>query len=198
MEDLKEHNYCRNPKNLNGLFCFTTDPKVRVEQCAVNCINKAPTFRQLRRQYPQGLSKYVKLRIGGEVDSSWLGLNTCAIRMSRVLNYNGLKIEKQPGGLSVQGNDNLHYIYRVVELAKWMRKNVGEPSVVGTAGSMEKFKGRKGIIRFAINVFKTATGHFDLWDGQELVEWRHQDTFTGLERGKWYFDHAQTVELWEF
>ena len=33
-----EHNYCRNPDSEDGPWCYTTDPDVRWEYCAISCM----------------------------------------------------------------------------------------------------------------------------------------------------------------
>lgn len=104
--------------------------------------------------------------------------NTCAFRMSRGLNYSGVKLpynntkyraKGSTGGVHV-GEDKRNYWYRVSELKPWLIDNLGKPDVVesGGFGIVEKFKNKKGIIAFDVAGWKGATGHFTLWDGKDL------------------------------
>lgn len=205
-----EKNYCRNPNREKRAWCFTTKGHKTWEYCDIPCGQKSSglarfveysqaKFADMRREYPQGMSAWVKKRIGGEVDQDFLGLNTCAIRMSRVLNYVGLRISRSSEYYTIKGGDGMYYMPRVKDMDKWLRKNVGAPTVHAGANSMAKFKGKKGIILFVIDVFTDgATGHVDLWDGKEMIEWRHRNDFTKLPRAEWYFQHARSASLWEF
>jgi hypothetical protein len=63
-------------------------------------MRKLPTFDHLVKHYPHGDSETVKQIIGGKVDADWIE-NTCAIRMSRALNYSGVSIPAKSAGLNV-------------------------------------------------------------------------------------------------
>ncbi len=50
-----------------------------------------PDFKKLWDAYPTGAAPDVKTQIGGRVDADWVA-NTCAIRLSRALNYAGAPV----------------------------------------------------------------------------------------------------------
>jgi len=117
---------------------------------------------------PDGNS--VKAAIGGDVTSSWLGPNTCVIRMSKAFNYAGTDHEIPAGhkGLgTVRGADGKHYAYRVTEFVKYLHQKYGPPDIVrrGSDISITPFQGATGLIVWHISGWSDATGHFTLWDG---------------------------------
>src|SRR6516225_4829960 len=62
----------------------------------------------------------VKDMIGGAVNADWI-TNTCAIRMSRALNYIGVSVPVHFKGMStVKGGDGKRYAFRVREMRKWL------------------------------------------------------------------------------
>ena len=141
--------------------------------------------------YP--LSIQVKKEIGGAVNASWI-TNTCAIRLSRTLNYNGAQVPGNFNGMStVRGGDKLNYAFRVREMRKWLSYKLGTPDF-----DLEKQAGKKfdkkdlssklGIIAFDIS-FADATGHMDLWDGKNFSS-EHTTS-------KSYWDSAKRITLWE-
>jgi hypothetical protein len=65
--------------------------------------------------YPKGSAENVFNLIGGKVKANNFA-NSCAIRVSRSLNYSGHKVDYIPPNLTVSGNDGNWYIYRVKEL----------------------------------------------------------------------------------
>jgi hypothetical protein len=152
-----------------------------------------PDFAALRGNYPDGDPEKVKSSIGGKVHADWI-TNTCAIRMSRALNYSGVHIPIHQEGLSVlSGADGLWYAFRMRELKKWLEATFGEPNIekVQPAGGQitrQSFAGMHGIVAFDIE-FDDASGHLDLWDGTSYI---HQSTDP-----RDYFTMATKVGLWE-
>lgn len=132
------------------------------------------TFAALWNQYPD-YGHYpdpaeVKRLIGGAAGGDWI-TNTCALRLSRTLNYNKVPVPRHFAGLTtVKGADGLRYAFRVREMHKWLDVELGKP-----AFDLKKKRGDpfdksplaplKGIIGFDIE-FSDATGHLDLWDGK--------------------------------
>ncbi len=91
-----------------------------------------PPFRTLAANYPTSADgEQVKQDIAGEVTQSWLGVNTCVIRMSKALNYAG-KVHQIPrhhsGLLTVRGDDKKNYAVRVAEFIVYLalRRNLTE------------------------------------------------------------------------
>jgi RHS repeat-associated protein len=128
----------------------------------------APTrkgFDDMWRNYPIGLSaESVYILIGGKVEWNYWNnpnfRNSCALRMSRALNYGGYPITKQAGTGS--GADNKWYFYIVDALEKHIRKVFGPPDMTNvSAGSVQM---KKGIVLFRNCGWDDATGHFDLWN----------------------------------
>ncbi len=138
--------------------------------------------------YPKGSSDRVKALIGGKVDADWI-TNTCTIRISRCFNYSGFPIPKFDGLNSVSGGDRLQYAYRVREFTRYLKAVYGKPQLTHryadpSDGTIPpSFMGAQGVISFKVNGWADATGHFDLWDGQQCV---HTP----------YFHKASAVYLW--
>jgi hypothetical protein len=123
------------------------------------------------------------------VDYPWVA-NTCAIRLSRSFNYAGVPIPTRRRGLNtISGADGLRYAYRVLEFGDhWLRREYGEPSLSHIndreGGPLpEGFRGTPGIIQFLVPSWTSATGHLDLWDGQECA-------------GHAYWTLAKEIHLW--
>jgi len=152
------------------------------------------SFSNLLSSYPQDDDpEAVKKLIGGKVNASWI-TNTCAIRLSRALNYSGSPLPAHFTGMEViSGADKKHYAFRMQELKTWIASRFGPPTIdkpkPQTATiDRSSFAKHKGIIAFDIH-FADASGHIDLWDGA---------TFTHEHAaGKDYFALATRVSLWE-
>ena len=141
--------------------------------------------------YPD--SPAVKADIGGEVTQSWLGPNTCTIRLSRGLNYSGLPVPaKHPGLQTVRGADGKRYAFRVAEMRSYLSFKYGVPDFDRTKRRGDPFDkillaSLRGIIAFEIH-FSDATGHLDLWDGR---------SFSHEPAAAEYWLHATRISIWK-
>jgi hypothetical protein len=155
------------------------------------------TYIALWNEYPDYLNypkpDDVKTYIGGSVDADWIA-NTCAIRMSRALNYNDVPVPGNFAGLNtVKGGDGKRYAFRVRELHIWLAHALGAPDFdvkkkAGETFDQTTLSALKGIIGFDIH-FSDATGHFDLWDGTTFT---HEYQTTGE-----YWSQATRIWLWK-
>jgi len=146
--------------------------------------SKRPDFLKMRSTYPKGTADIVFKLIGGKVEANNFA-NSCAVRVSRSLNYSGHSIKYIPPNLTVSGSDGKWYIYRVKELIKYLKANFGEPDIsVVNKPYQEKLKGKKGIIVFEVDAWDDASGHATLWDGITCSD-------------KCYFPLSKKVMLWE-
>lgn len=159
---------------------------------------KRPSWSDMIKNYPgpsvDAETLYKKIGNGlidllHENPNSWE--NTCAFRMSRGLNYSGLKLPSDnskyrargsKGGIH-KGDDKLNYWYRVGELGKWLDTNLGSPEFeknlpkarigekkVGLSDAeWTKLKALKGIVMFKVSGWGNASGHFTLWNGRNLI-----------------------------
>ena len=144
---------------------------------------KKPKFNTLWAMYPQGKAEEVFKLIGGKVLANNFA-NSCAIRVSRSLNYSGFPIGYIPPNLTVSGDDNKWYIYRVSELIKYLEKTYGKADLtVVNKPYVKEFKGKKGIIIFEVDSWDDASGHATLWDGNICSD-------------KCYFPLSKKVMLW--
>lgn len=106
--------------------------------------------------------------------------NTCAIRLSKALNYSGVTIPNIPGQ-TYKGADNKYYFKAAYQLNLWMRKafgtHDGDPTTplnlnhysytqidAGEHGSNlpNLLQGKKGIYSIYSSDFGWASGHADL------------------------------------
>lgn len=135
----------------------------------------------------------VKEIVGGNVNAVWI-TNTCAIRMSRTLNYSGIPVPRNFAGLNtVKGGDGKRYAYRVREMRTWLVATLNKPvfdikKTAGTVFDKSKIANVKGIIAFDI-AFADATGHLDLWDGFNISSEHH------MSRN--YYDSATRITVWK-
>lgn len=154
------------------------------------------TWSSLWDQYPDYVNypdpAQVKKLVGGEADEGWI-VNTCAIRLSRALNYNGVPVPKGfPGLLTVKGGDAKRYALRVAEVRKWLPQAIGKPAFDVSKKRNDPFDKApistlKGIIGFDVR-FTDATGHLDLWDGSAFSS--EQNTIED------YWTPATRITLW--
>ena len=141
--------------------------------------------------YPS--SAQVKKDIGGAVDAAWI-TNTCAVRLSRGLNYSGAKVPSGFAGMStVKGGDGLRYAFRVREMRKWLEFAFGKPVIDirkkrGDPFDKTTWSSVRGIIGFDI-AFADATGHLDMWDGKVFSNESHTSGD--------YWVNATRISLWK-
>lgn len=155
------------------------------------------SYSALWDEYPDYInypdSKEVKQLIGGNAAGDWI-TNTCAIRLSRTLNYNAVPIPARFAGLNtVKGGDGKRYAFRVREMHEWLGFTLGKPDVdvrkkTGAKFDKTSIASLRGIIGFDIQ-FSDATGRLDLWDGTQFSS-EHQTT-------KDYWQTATRVWLWK-
>jgi len=96
--------------------------------------------------------------------------NTCAVRMSYILNHAGLAIPSIPGQ-TVSGADKRQHFFRVRDLAAFLLRQWGKPEVVKyppSGGGM--LAGRKGLILFEVSGWSDARGHATLFDGRACYD----------------------------
>ncbi|AFZ36390.1 hypothetical protein Sta7437_2870 [Stanieria cyanosphaera PCC 7437] len=150
--------------------------------------NSSSLFETLWKNYPFGNAEQVKKDIGGNVNASWVD-NTCAIRMSKALNYS-LPDKKIPfinKDVTIKGGDNLRYIFRVKDFINYITGKFGKPNIqveiVNNVLDKSSLKDKQGIIVFEVNEWTNATGHATLWNGIDCAD-------------KCYFDEANKISLW--
>jgi len=148
-----------------------------------------PAFDILARSYPVDENPdAVRLKIGGEVATLPSGSNTCALRLSRALNYAGRphEIPAHGGALklyTLKGSDRLSYLLRVSDMSKYLRHRYGMPTVSVSYSPKETesatpFLGKRGIICWHVTGWDDATGHYTLWNGQTGLYEGGEDYFS--------------------
>lgn len=137
-------------------------------------------------------AEQVKAAIGGSVNSADVD-DTCIVRISEPLNLMA-GVHLIPVWTRAfrtrQGKDKRWYGLRVIEFWPYLIKKYGPPKIFQAGNlSREAFENKTGIIGFRVN-FKggSATGHFTLWDGHDLL-------YGGLKRD--YFSDAYEAALWQ-
>jgi hypothetical protein len=163
---------------------------------------RLPPFYSLQENYDIDPDyRAVKARIGGEVTESWLGNNTCAMRLSKSLNYAGkaYRIKKGYGMETVPGADGLNYGFKVAQLKNYLNRLYGHPKVIekGTKINQNDFLYKQGIIALDVSGWDNATGHFSLWDGTKLLYGDEFTLPTSLPPGLKKATVLVRVSLWE-
>jgi hypothetical protein len=162
-----------------------------------------PSYAMLETYYPTDPdSEKVIRQLGGELTQSWVGSNSCVMRMCKAFNSVGKQHEipeSHKGFLTVLGGDQKNYAIRVMDFIHYLHKRYRAPDIVKTGSHMvaASFAGKKGIIAWHIDGWNDARGHFTLWDGSNgLFEGAHHyfDEFRpSTPKGK---PHMTRVEFW--
>ncbi|WP_032699597.1 type VI secretion system amidase effector protein Tae4 [Pseudomonas syringae] len=96
--------------------------------------------------------------------------NTCAIRISHILNYAGSAVPRTLGE-TVTGGDKKQYFYRIENLIAFLKNSWGKPEIVryppSDGGAL---KNKRGIIIFEISGWSNARGHATLFDGNACYD----------------------------
>ncbi|MDO5667151.1 MAG: type VI secretion system amidase effector protein Tae4 [Alcaligenaceae bacterium] len=95
--------------------------------------------------------------------------NTCAVRMSYILNQSGLKVPATMGKTS-SGADGSHYFFRVKDLTVFLTTNLGRPEVLNKNSQISTLSDKKGILLFEVSGWGDATGHATLFDGSTCYD----------------------------
>ena len=106
-------------------------------------------------------------KIGGKVGlniKNGTFQNACAIRMSYAFNKSGKLISKTDGAVS-SGKDKNWYLYRVADFINFLKSNYTD---IEEETDISKFEGKKGVIVFKDCGWSDATGHVDLYDGNQV------------------------------
>lgn len=96
--------------------------------------------------------------------------NTCAVRISYVLNQTGTRIpfvKKE----TVSGADGSWYFYRIERVLDYLKVRWGRPEVVAHPPSHGgALAGQQGLLVFEISGWTDAKGHATLWDGTHCYD----------------------------
>jgi hypothetical protein len=96
--------------------------------------------------------------------------NTCAVRMSYILNQAGLLIPRLPGQ-TVSGADKRHYFFRVRDVIRFLEQRWGKPEIVNyPPSSGGALAGKKGLILFEVSGWGDAQGHATLFNGSTCYD----------------------------
>lgn len=96
--------------------------------------------------------------------------NTCAVRMSYILNQTGTLIPAR-AGKTVTGKDHRNYFYRIGDVIAFLRTQWGPPEVVKYPPSGGgTLAGRKGVILFVVEGWSDARGHATLFNGKTCYD----------------------------
>lgn len=94
--------------------------------------------------------------------------NTCAVRMSYILNQSGVLIPLTPDK-TVTGADKRNYFYRVKDLISFLGSSWGKPEIVKYP-SPSSVSGKRGVILFEVSGWSDAGGHAALFDGHSCYD----------------------------
>ena len=143
-----------------------------------------PSFQMMWEAFPDH-DKYPTLRalhtfIGGtltkNIDAPGFGEqgNTCAVRMSRALNYGNFpvspKLVNALGIATMTGADGKLYIFRVRDLKAYLKNALGVAPSKVTKDFNKAFLKMQGIVAFEVSGWSDASGHVALWNGTNFRE----------------------------
>lgn len=129
-------------------------------------------------QYPtlKDLHTFVGGQLARNIDVPGFGPkgNTCAVRVSRALNYAAMPLShktiKAHKLNPLLGGDKKLYLFRVREMKTYLAHALGVTPVRVQKDFASAFAGRRGIVSFDIQGWSDASGHIALWDGSSFRE----------------------------
>ena len=123
-----------------------------------------PPFNNLWSNFPHGDSETAKDIVGGNLDMAWV-TNTCVIRVCHALILAGFEISSAHGLTTARGGNGKRYGFRVTEFERYLRGEVGPPTLTMASPKSTNIGGMQGIICFEVSGWSDESGHFDLWNG---------------------------------
>ena len=143
-----------------------------------------PNFEMMWKAFPDHV-KYPTLSdlhnyIGGTLKKN-IGVpgfgpagNTCAVRMSRALNYGSFpisaKLIKSLQLSTMAGADGMLYIFRVRELRTYLNAALAVTPSKVSKNFASAFAQKRGIVSFEVMGWNDASGHIALWDKSAFRE----------------------------
>ncbi len=128
--------------------------------------------------------------------------NTCAVRISRALNYGVMpisyKLIKSLDLHTMTGGDRMLYLFRVREMRVYLANALGVRPTTVTKDFDKAFAGSRGLVAFDVSGWSDASGHVALWNGTTFKEPDHDD-FRGRRDDPKTPQHEPQVEsmmLW--
>jgi hypothetical protein len=139
-------------------------------------------------QYPtlRDLHNFVGGQLARNIDVPGFGAkgNTCAVRISRALNYGNTPLSyKRLKALELNpllGADRKLYLFRVRELKIYLADALAVTPKRVKKDFTSAFAGVRGIVTFDVDGWSDASGHVALWDGSSFREPAFDD-FRGLK-----------------
>ncbi|HEY9097263.1 MAG TPA: type VI secretion system amidase effector protein Tae4 [Thiobacillus sp.] len=112
---------------------------------------------------------YVARNINAAPPHNWE--NTCAVRMSYILNQTGVSLPAIVGK-TVSGADGRNYFFRVPDVINFLTQHWGKPDLIASypqsgGGSLA---GKQGVILFEVMGWDNARGHATLWNGSSCYD----------------------------
>lgn len=156
-----------------------------------------PKFEHLEPNYPVTSDfKSVLREINPALENEPAYQNTCVMRVSKSLNYcAGHEIPKRTGLLTVKGVDGKRYAVRVKEMKNYLHLRYAPPTVLqaSSTGIIDKsaLASKQGLIAFDVVGWGDASGHFTLWDGEELLYAGGHDYFNLYEK----YDNGKVLRV---
>ncbi len=93
--------------------------------------------------------------------------NTCAVRMSYILNQSSVLVPDIPGQ-TVSGADKRWYFHRIDDVIGFLTQRWGKPDLIvpyPPHGGGDQLVGKKGVVLFEVSGWVDARGHATLWNG---------------------------------
>jgi hypothetical protein len=151
---------------------------------------KKPAFKQAWQASqkifsPVNSGERVAKVIGGTVatninnpDEKYRWKNTCAVRMSYIMNHSGMTFPAIPKK-TVSGADGKQYFFRVPDLIEFFTLRFGKPDLIlAFPASGKTLANKKGIIMFEVQGWLDAKGHATLWNGDSCYDHCYFDVST--------------------
>ncbi|PIT08788.1 cytoplasmic protein [Snodgrassella alvi] len=132
--------------------------------------NKADNLEERRQRVANIIGGLVAYNIN-HPDPKLRWNNTCAVRMSYILNHSGFRIPFIPKQTVSGGDKKFKYFYRVNHLINFLYVQWDKPEIVRYPPSGGgTLIGKKGIILFEVSGWSDAKGHATLFNGYKCYD----------------------------
>ena len=165
---------------LIGIIVFIIIFSVNSDEMKVKYSDLSKNFNSIKPLSTKELGDKIGGKVKVNIDSG-IFKNTCAIRMSYAFNYAGYEFKFNEYGETSSGSDGKWYIFRVNNFKQFLDDKYKKKK--NEYRDKSKLEGKKGVIVFQDCTFQDASGHVDLYNGNEV-------------EGKGYFDECNIYTLY--